>query len=101
MFHNDLECEVIHEEMIGLGLCLNSLPLFYTPASDHSSQRFVRIMNKDATKLLLDISTLKESLNVFAMKSLWMDERAQSFLSRLILVHSGFLLAEAPGIAVK
>jgi hypothetical protein len=52
VFHNDLECEVIKEEMIGFGLCLNSLPLFYTPASDHSSQRFVRIMNKDATKLL-------------------------------------------------
>jgi hypothetical protein len=33
-------------------LCLNALPLFYTPASDHSSQRFVRIMNKDATRLL-------------------------------------------------
>ena len=52
VFHNDLECEVIREDMIGLGLCLNSLPLFYTPASDHSSQRFVRIMNKDAAKLL-------------------------------------------------
>ena len=52
VFHNDLECEVIREEMIGLGLCLNSLPLFYTPSSDHSTQRFVRIMNKDATKLL-------------------------------------------------
>lgn len=52
VFHNDLECEVIKEELIGLGLCLNSLPLFYTPAADHSSQRFVRIMNKDATKLL-------------------------------------------------
>ncbi len=52
VFHNDLECEVIKEEMIGFGLCMNSLPLFYTPAADHSSQRFVRIMNKDATKLL-------------------------------------------------
>lgn len=52
VFHNDLECEVIKEEMIGFGLCLNSLPLFYTPSADHSSQRFIRIMNKDATKLL-------------------------------------------------
>ena len=52
VFHNDLECEVIREEMIGLGLCLNSLPLFYTPAADLSSQRFVRIMTKDAAKLL-------------------------------------------------
>lgn len=52
VFHDDLECEVIREEMIGLGLCLNTLPLFYTPAADHSSQRFVRVLNKDATKLL-------------------------------------------------
>lgn len=52
VFHNDLECEVIKEEMIGFGLCMNSLPLFYTPAADHSSQRFIRIMNKDAAKLL-------------------------------------------------
>lgn len=52
VFHNDLECEVIREEMIGLGLCLNSLPLFYTPAADQSSQRFVRIMTKDAARLL-------------------------------------------------
>lgn len=52
VFHNDLECEVIKEEMIGFGLCLNALPLFYTPAADQSSQRFIRIMNKDATKLL-------------------------------------------------
>jgi hypothetical protein len=52
VFHNDLECEVIREEMIGFGLCLNALPLFYTPAADHSSQRFIRIMNKDAAKLL-------------------------------------------------
>lgn len=52
VFHNDLECEVIKEEMIGFGLCLNALPLFYTPVADHSSQRFIRIMNKDATRLL-------------------------------------------------
>ena len=52
VFHNDLECEVIREELIGLGLCLNALPLFYTPAADASTQRFVRIMNKDATSLL-------------------------------------------------
>jgi len=52
VFHNDLECEVIREELIGLGLCLNALPLFYTPAADASSQRFVRIMNKDAVNLL-------------------------------------------------
>jgi len=52
VFHNDLECEVIREEMIGFGLSLNALPLFYSPAADHSSQRFIRIMNKDAARLL-------------------------------------------------
>lgn len=52
VFHEHLECEVIKEELIGLGLLLNSLPLFYTPASDHASQRFIRILNRDATKLL-------------------------------------------------
>lgn len=52
VFHNDLECEVIREETIGFGLCLNTLPLFYSPAADHSSQRFIRIMNKDAARLL-------------------------------------------------
>jgi hypothetical protein len=52
IFHNDLECEVIKEELIGLGMCLNALPLFYSPASDYSSQRFIRIMKTDATKLL-------------------------------------------------
>jgi hypothetical protein len=71
VFHNDLECEVIREEMIGFGLCLNSLPLFYSPSSDHSSQRFVRIMNKDATKLL----------PVFDSYS-GMDNPLQIFLSR-------------------
>ncbi|HEX7676327.1 MAG TPA: TraC family protein [Bdellovibrio sp.] len=52
IFHNDLECEVIQEELVGLGLCLNTLPLFYSPASDYSAQRFIRILNKDAVKLL-------------------------------------------------
>lgn len=52
VFHNDLECEVIREEMIGFGLCLSTLPLFYSPAADHSSHRFIRIMNKDAARLL-------------------------------------------------
>ncbi len=71
VFHNDLECEVIREEMIGFGLCLNSLPLFYTPAADHSSQRFVRIMNKDATKLLPVFDSYRG-----------MDNPLQLFLSR-------------------
>lgn len=52
VFHNDLECEVITESDIGLGLCLNSLPLCYTPKSDMSAQRFIRILRTDATKFL-------------------------------------------------
>lgn len=71
VFHNDLECEVIKEEMIGFGLCMNSLPLFYTPAADHSSQRFIRIMNKDATKLLPVFDSYKG-----------MDNPLQLYLSR-------------------
>lgn len=52
IFHNDLECEVIVEDDIGLGLCLNSLPLWYTPDVDHSSQRAIRILRSDALNLL-------------------------------------------------
>ncbi|MGK5086908.1 TraC family protein [Bdellovibrionota bacterium FG-2] len=52
IFHNDLECETIVEDKIGLGLCLNSLPLNYIPKSDHASQRFIRILRSDATKLV-------------------------------------------------
>lgn len=52
VFHNDLECEVIAETDIGLGLCLNSLPLCYSPKSDLSAQRFVRILRSDAVNFL-------------------------------------------------
>ena len=52
VFHNNLECETIVEEDIGLGLCLNSLPLNYMPRSDHSAQRFIRILRSDATKFI-------------------------------------------------
>jgi len=52
VFHNDLECETIVEEDIGLGLCLNSLPLNYMPRSDHSAQRFIRVLRSDATKFI-------------------------------------------------
>lgn len=52
IFHNDLECEVIKEDLIGFGMCLNTLPLFYSPASDYSSQRYIHILNQDATRLL-------------------------------------------------
>ena len=52
IFYNDLECEVIVEDRIGLGLCLNSLPLNYTPDSDHSSHRFIRILRSDAVNFV-------------------------------------------------
>ncbi|MCX6124584.1 MAG: TraC family protein, partial [Proteobacteria bacterium] len=48
VFHNELECEVIVENDIGVGLCLNSLPLNYTPDSDMSAQRYIRILRSDA-----------------------------------------------------
>ena len=52
VFHNDLQCEAIAEDKIGLGLCLNALPLNYLPKSDYSSQRFIRILRSDATKFV-------------------------------------------------
>jgi len=47
VFNNDLECEVIVEEDIGLGLALNALPLNYTPDSDYSARRAIRILRSD------------------------------------------------------
>jgi hypothetical protein len=52
IFHNKLECEVIVEDDIGLGLCLNSLPLNYTADSDYSTQRAIRVLRSDAVKFL-------------------------------------------------
>lgn len=52
VFHNDLECETIQEDDIGLGLCLNSLPLNYNPKSDYSTKRAIRILRSDATKFV-------------------------------------------------
>lgn len=52
VFHQDLECEAIKESDIGLGLCLNSLPLCYSPKADFSAQRFIRILRSDAVKFL-------------------------------------------------
>lgn len=52
VFNNDLDCETILEDDIGLGLCLNSLPLNYSPRSDHASQRYIRILKSDAVKFL-------------------------------------------------
>lgn len=52
IFHNDLECEVIEETDIGLGLCLNTLPLNYTPDADYSSRRAIRILKSDLANFL-------------------------------------------------
>lgn len=52
VFHNNLECEVISESDIGLGLCLNTLPLCYSQDSDLSSQRYIRILRSDAVNFL-------------------------------------------------
>ena len=52
IFHNDLECEVIEESDIGLGLCLNTLPLNYTPDADYSTRRSIRILKSDALNFL-------------------------------------------------
>jgi len=52
IFHNDLECEVIIEDEIGLGLAINSLPLNYSSEADHSSQRYIRILQNDAIMFL-------------------------------------------------
>jgi hypothetical protein len=52
IFHNNLECEVITEKDIGLGLILNTLPLNYSPDSDYSAERFVRVLRSDAQKLI-------------------------------------------------
>ena len=68
IFHNKLECEVIKEDDIGLGLCLNSLPLNYTPDADYSTQRAIRILASDAIKFIPIFDSfqgLKQPLSVF------------------------------------
>lgn len=52
IFNNELDCEVISESDIGLGLTLNSLPLCYSPDADFSTQRAIRILRSDATKFV-------------------------------------------------
>ena len=52
IFHNNLECETVLEDDIGLGLCLNTLPLNYIAKSDHSTQRFIRILRSDLTNFV-------------------------------------------------
>lgn len=52
VFHNHLECEVISETDIGLGLWINSLPLAYIPDADHSTRRAIRILRSDCMNFL-------------------------------------------------
>ncbi len=59
IFQNDLECEAIVENDIGLGLCLMSLPLNYTPRADYSTRRAIRILRSDATKFLPVFDTFR------------------------------------------
>ena len=68
IFHNKLECEIIEEDDIGLGLCLNSLPMNYTPDADYSTQRAIRILRSDAMRFLPIFDSfrgLKNPLSVF------------------------------------
>jgi hypothetical protein len=52
IFNDDLSCEIIREDDIGLGLFLNGLPLNYTPKADLSAARFIRILKSDAIKFI-------------------------------------------------
>ena len=52
VFHNNLECEVICETDIGLGLWTNSLPLNYIPDADYSTRRAIRILRSDCTNFV-------------------------------------------------
>ena len=52
IFHNQLECEVIEETDIGLGLWVNALPLCYSPDADLSTRRAIRILRSDSVNFL-------------------------------------------------
>ncbi len=52
VFHHDLECEVIDETDIGLGLWLHALPLNYTPEADYSTRRAIRILRSDISNFI-------------------------------------------------
>lgn len=68
IFNNELDCEVITENDIGLGLTLNSLPLCYSPDSDFSTQRAIRILRSDASKFIPifdSFSGMKKPLSLF------------------------------------
>ncbi|MFK7823638.1 MAG: TraC family protein [Oligoflexales bacterium] len=50
--HSYLECEVISETDIGLGLWMNGLPLNYTPDADLSTRRAIRILRSDTINFI-------------------------------------------------
>lgn len=52
IFNHELGCEAIVEREIGLGLCLNTLPLFRMLKADYSSQRAIRILRSDIVHLI-------------------------------------------------
>ena len=52
VFNEDLDAEAILEDHIGLASCINSLPLCYSPESDLSSRRAIRILKSDALNFL-------------------------------------------------
>lgn len=61
VFQNDLECEVIVDDDIGFGLCLNSLPLMYSAESDHSTQRYIKILDSEVLNFLPIFDSYKGS----------------------------------------
>ncbi|NRA46109.1 MAG: TraC family protein [Oligoflexales bacterium] len=50
--HTYLECEIVSETDIGLGLWMNGLPLNYTPDADLSTRRAIRILRSDAINFM-------------------------------------------------
>lgn len=67
IFNNQLDCEVIKDDEIGLGLALNSLPLCYSPDADFSSQRAIRILRSDAIKFLPIFDSFRGTKNPLSL----------------------------------
>ena len=67
VFHNKFDCEVIVEDDIGLGLCLNTLPLNYTPDADLSSSRYFKILASDACNFLPVFDSFKGFKNPISL----------------------------------
>lgn len=67
VFHNKFDCEVIVEDDIGLGLCLNTLPLNYTPDADLSSSRYFKILASDACSFLPIFDSFKGFKNPISL----------------------------------